>query len=346
MRFSIIVPVYNVEKYVKKCLESIVNQTYRDYEVIIVNDGSTDGSIRIVNQFIEEDPNRIRLINQQNKGLGGARNTGLENALGEYIVYLDSDDFISENMLGIINQYISNNQYDMIIFNSFKADEQGNIITKFNMCRGKCGELSISEDHQLLLIPPAAWNKIYRRDFLQEQDIQYPENTYYEDGAVTRYLLLNSKSTYYCEDYLYYYVQRDSSIIHDKKIDRSKDIIKVNDELLKLYRECNRFDEFYEELEYITINDILLFMTEKINVFDWKNSLQNYFVEYINNTFPTCNKNKYLSSDERLRVNILLEHDYKQYHKKYGKRIRRIHFIKGLMPEFLLRLTRKIIYKN
>ena len=92
MRFSIIVPVYNVEKYVKKCLESIVNQTYRDYEVIIVNDGSTDGSIRIVNQFIEEDPNRIRLINQQNKGLGGARNTGLENALGEYIVYLDSDD--------------------------------------------------------------------------------------------------------------------------------------------------------------------------------------------------------------------------------------------------------------
>ena len=87
-------------------------------------------------------------------------------------------------------------------------------------------------------------------------------------------------------------------------------------------------------------------MEEKINVFDWKNSLQNYFVEYINNTFPTCNKNKYLSSDERLRVNILLEHDYKQYHKKYGKRIRRIHFIKGLMPEFLLRLTRKIIYKN
>ena len=103
MKFSIIVPVYNVEKYLEKCLESILNQTFKDFEAIIVNDGSTDNSQEIIDKYVNKDQKIFKSFKKENGGLSDARNFGIERAKGEYIVFLDSDDYIDENLLNTLN---------------------------------------------------------------------------------------------------------------------------------------------------------------------------------------------------------------------------------------------------
>ena len=106
MRFSVIIPVYNVEKFIGKCLDSVFKQTYSDYEIVAVNDGSTDSSLKILENYQINNP-KLKIISQKNKGLGGARNTGISNAKGEFLIFLDSDDYIATNMLETLDYYLS-----------------------------------------------------------------------------------------------------------------------------------------------------------------------------------------------------------------------------------------------
>ena len=121
MKFSIIVPVYNVEKYVKRCLDSIFNQTYKDFEVIVVNDGSTDKSMNIVKKYKD-----VKIINEENRGLSHARNNGVKNARGDYILFVDSDDYINKDLLKELNKSLNNNP-DVVRFQVQSVDEYGNM---------------------------------------------------------------------------------------------------------------------------------------------------------------------------------------------------------------------------
>ena len=110
MKFSIIVPVYNVEKYLKKCLDSIIDQTYKNYEVIVVNDGSPDNSQAIIEEYKKNYPNKIKAYNKQNGGLSDARNFGLQYTTGDYVIFVDSDDYVKNDMLEVLNNNIKENE--------------------------------------------------------------------------------------------------------------------------------------------------------------------------------------------------------------------------------------------
>lgn len=115
IKYSFIVPVYNVERYLKRCLDSIIAQTYHDYEAILIDDGSTDSSGQLVDEYALIYPDKMRVIHQKNAGLGGARNTGIEAAKGEYLIMVDSDDYISERMLETVDRYLIQYHNDILI---------------------------------------------------------------------------------------------------------------------------------------------------------------------------------------------------------------------------------------
>ena len=125
MLVSVIIPVYNVEKYIEKCVTSVLEQTFDDFEIIVVIDGSTDGSEAKARKLQEENPGKIIIINQENKGLGGARNTGIINARGEYLLFVDSDDYIEKELLADATKIIESENSDIVFFDFNYVDENG-----------------------------------------------------------------------------------------------------------------------------------------------------------------------------------------------------------------------------
>ena len=161
MLVSVIIPVYNVEKYIEKCIESVLEQTFGDFEIIVVIDGSTDGSEAIARRLQEENPGKITVINQENKGLGGARNTGIINARGKYLLFVDSDDYIEKELLADATKIIESENSDIVFFDFNYVDENG----AFLEC-GKAiptGNSEFSDMPEALTAWPCAWNKLYKK---------------------------------------------------------------------------------------------------------------------------------------------------------------------------------------
>lgn len=213
MKVSIIIPVYNVEKYLEQCLDSAVNQTLKDIEIIIVNDGSTDSSYEIVDKYKGEN---IVVIDQINKGSAGARNSGLRVAKGEYIYFLDSDDYIELNAMEICYNAAKQSDSDIVIFDANIFSESGTIgnlkrSTFMNECT-----LSGKEVFNLLVENNcdfvAPWMNFFKKSFLKEIGIEFQEGIIYEDILHTiKSFILACKITYLPMD-LYNYRHRENSV--------------------------------------------------------------------------------------------------------------------------------------
>lgn len=210
IKYSIIVPVYNAEKTLRRCLESIRKQTYKNFEVIIVNDGAIDKSEEIANEYREID-SRFIVITQINKGVSSARNTGLELISGEYVSFVDSDDYLTVDYLGKINEVIKEERSDIVFYGVNHIDRNGNII--------KCSKLPEYTDNYLDNIVTLsredmfgyAWIKIYRTSLLQ--NLRYEENiSLFEDELFTCTFFLKERKISYINDALYNYVHLDGSL--------------------------------------------------------------------------------------------------------------------------------------
>ena len=149
---SVIVPVYNVEKYLRQCLDSVLAQTYRELEIILVDDGSTDGSGAICDEYATRD-SRIKVVHQQNGGLSSARNAGLDLATGEYVAFVDSDDYIHETMLELLYQALVENNADTVICNFERVDEKGDVISVRSLQPLANGVVSMEEALENLATP-------------------------------------------------------------------------------------------------------------------------------------------------------------------------------------------------
>lgn len=209
---SIIIPIYNVEKYLGKCIESIINQTYENLEIILVNDGSKDDSKNIC-EFYQKKDKRIIVINKKNGGLSDARNTGLDVARGKYIGFVDSDDFIDRNMYQILYNDIVSNNADIAICNYKKIyeNELVNVENKLNNT-----EIYNKEDAIRLLIMgdkinDYAWNKLYKAELFK--NIKYPVGRNMEDMGTTYKVFEIAERITYNEYIGYYYLQRNNSIL-------------------------------------------------------------------------------------------------------------------------------------
>lgn len=171
VKVSIIVPVYNVEKYLSKCLESLINQTLKDIEVICVNDGSTDNSLSILKEYANKD-SRIKIIDKQNEGVSVARNTGIEVATGQYLMFVDSDDYLVENACEKALNTIEHNESDICIFGHYDLVDGNKIISHKTNDLIKIKDLNVKEN--LVEYSIYIWDKIYRTEFIKSNQIKFP----------------------------------------------------------------------------------------------------------------------------------------------------------------------------
>lgn len=210
---SIIVPVYNVEEYVERCIDSIITQTYTNIEIIIVDDGSIDSSSQIVDEIAHKDQ-RIIVVHQKNGGLSAARNTGIDIAKGRFIIFVDSDDFISNSMVEVLYNNIIEYNADLSVCDYYICengvipnDKTNNDVTCFEE-----NILSrIYEDDRRSIV---AWNKLYKADLFKQ--LRYPVGRLHEDEFVIQHILSQCKRVVYTEKKLYYYIIRSGSIMNNK----------------------------------------------------------------------------------------------------------------------------------
>ncbi len=226
MKLSIIIPVYNVEKYVEKCIRSCENQNIpkEDYEIIVVNDGSSDGSLAIVEQLAKEYPN-IKIISQENQGLSAARNTGLECARGEYVWFVDSDDWIEENCLKEMTGKLVDG-IDILQILYKHAYEDGTVrIPAQKFLDGIHSGREITEHGGL--ISPAPFS-VLRSEFLKENDFKFFPGIYHEDAELKSRMVYTAKKIAFHKQPVYYYLIRTSdSIMAVPKPKRSSDMLTV-----------------------------------------------------------------------------------------------------------------------
>ncbi len=277
-KISVIVPAYNVEKYLNKCLESLVNQSYNDIEIIVINDGSTDNSQEIIVEYAQKYPEKIKYFEKQNGGLSDARNFGLKKASGDYICFVDSDDYLDKNLFKDLQEYI-NLDNDMIKYKMIKVDEKYREIEKIEgpIFEPKSGEEAFNILYGTDIMLQPAWLYLYKRKFLEENNFDFPIGMYHEDFARTVLIMLKAKKIVSTNIYGYYYFQSSDSITRgndkNKKLKRAMDMLKHYDYMEEKIKDYEISKETKENVKIYYTNNIIL----KIEELDEKSQK-----EYIN----------------------------------------------------------------
>ena len=218
---SVIVPIYNSEKYLDRCVESVVQQTYSNLEILLVNDGSVDSSGKLCDEWQKKDP-RIRVIHKENGGLSDARNAGLDTALGDYIAFLDSDDFLAPDMLQNLLSAVKAADAKIGICNFLYVDEDSRPLSSRNRTLPIRDEVisgleavdRTMMDEEKGWYYVTAWNKLYRKELFS--DLRFPFGKIHEDEFIAHYLLGKCDRIVCIRSVGYYYVQRPGSIIHSR----------------------------------------------------------------------------------------------------------------------------------
>lgn len=235
---SVILPVYNVEQYLNQCLESLQAQCYKDFEVICVNDGSTDGSREILSEWDERFP-QMRVIDRENGGLSAARNTGLKAATGDYVVFVDSDDWVKPTMLSTLTTTIGNE--DMLCFACQRNDNNGSDHLSAETTNG----WDYYNRHALeaRIIPfVCVWQRCYRREFLMDNNLWFREGILHEDNEFTPRVCLKANIVKVIPNVLYNYRVRPNSIMTTRGRKSKESLIIIGNELSELFSHENGID--------------------------------------------------------------------------------------------------------
>lgn len=234
MKFSIIIPVYKVEKYLSRCIESVQNQSYQDYEVILVDDGSPDNCPKMCDDIAKTDC-RYKVIHKANQGLGYARNSGMELATGDYLVFIDSDDYIARTALDDIYECITRESLpDVCVFGNIMVDKNGVKVEKSKTINGVFREKEVSEkvlpkafSHSMRLPYDeygigSAWGAVYNRQFLLKHQIKFlsERECLSEDLLFSIEICLRARSIAFMDKNLYYYCENGASLSHSYRTDR------------------------------------------------------------------------------------------------------------------------------
>ncbi len=229
---SVIIPVYNVEKYVKRCINSVMNQTYLNLEIILVDDGSTDLSGQICDEYAEKD-SRILCLHKSNGGLSDARNYAIERSHGKYITYIDSDDFVSRYYVEILYKNLIETDADISIGNFIRVMEKDKIADEPEhndmIIFDKMGSLSALYDNDYKYQFTIAWGKLYKAEIFS--DIRYPKGRNYEDTSIAHLIYDSVTKVVYEDVKLYYYLIRETSITKSERFIKDDAIMAVEDRM-------------------------------------------------------------------------------------------------------------------
>lgn len=256
---SVIVPVYNVEKYLERCVKSIAAQTYKDLEILLIDDGSTDKSGKMCDDFQQTD-SRIKAFHKQNGGLSDARNYGIEHSAGEFISFVDSDDYIDEKMLETLHRLITEHDADLAVCSAMDVFEGKEVtqvkeIKEFNLNKVESYKYMLRGDGI-----PSACNKLYKRQTVG--DIRFPVGKLYEDGFFTPQILKKVEKTAVTSKPMYYYFRRADSITTKPFRKGDLDVIEAYDKCVKQVKElCPEalpYAEFRYRNAYFNVLDKML----------------------------------------------------------------------------------------
>ena len=286
-KVSLIIPVYNVENYIEKCLDSAINQTLKDMEIIIVNDGSKDSSKEKIEKYLKKYPS-IKYLEKENGGLSDARNYGMQYATGEYVAFLDSDDYVEKTMYEEMYNVAQKDNADMV---------ECDFIWEYPDKRKEdVGIIYNSKKEMIEKARVVAWNKLIKRELIERIGIRFPVGLRYEDVEFFYKLVPYLDKVSFVKKCFIHYVQRDNSIANTQNI-RTKEIFKVLDNVITYYKENEFYTEYKEELEYIYIRFLLCSSLKRICKISNKNErmkAQNETWDNINLNFPNWKKNSIL----------------------------------------------------
>lgn len=314
-KVSVIVPVYNVEDYIERCLLSLVNQTLNEIEIVVVNDGSPDNSQEIVEVFQKQYPEKIFSFIKENGGLSDARNFGISKARGDYIAFVDSDDYVHLNMYKSLYEKAELEQSDIVASNFFMV--YGEEIKENIKIQNELGyNTTIANNPELLLTNSVyAWNKLYKKSFLEVTNFKFPKGQVFEDSAVI--YNLSHQATKISGDsncYYYYIVQREGSIT--ATVNRKMfDVLKSCNQIYSYFKDFIYEDnELYSVIEYISLNHLLARMRAFVRSTEKKLSIEfmKEMYKFLEQKFPNWRRNSYFVDrfKSRKRFAFLVKHKY------------------------------------
>lgn len=297
-KVSIIIPIYNAEEHLKLCLDSILNQTYQNIEIILVNDGSTDGSLKIMEQYQKKYPALIQIVNKENTGVADTRNVGMQYASGDYMMFSDNDDEMEKDY---IETYVKENDkdYDIIIGGYVRKTYEGKILFK-----RKLVSKELSPYIQL-----ASWGKLYKTSYMKENGFQFLKTAIADDFYFNLFAYNHTDKIKIIDNIGYHWMFNTNSLSNtdSKKLNRTDDLIKTLQTIKKELKPKNK-----EILDYFYLRTViyyLLFSSKKVN---YQIVLQEYekLFHYLEEVVPNYKKNKYIKlwnfSGEQLTVKIII----------------------------------------
>lgn len=315
MKLSIIIPVYNTRDYLAACLDSVLEPDCRDYEILIVNDGSTDDSGIIAAAYASRFPSLLRVITTENGGLGAARNVGLEAARGDYLLFLDSDDTLSKGALKEIVASLDDS-FDIGIFDILQVNPSGETVGTIWGC-DEGGDFTLDEAPRLLFMPPSACNKLFRRSLFIDSGVRFPGRVWFEDLRTTPKLYPIAGTIRYLAKPWYRYLIRPGSITNSADIARNLEIIDAAEEIIGYYRSADLYARYENELCFMAFYNAFLTTSVRVNAADPKSEVQEQLMQWFLQCFPAWRDNPYvreLSPRHRLLTDLLMRRKRQSVH--------------------------------
>lgn len=291
---SVIVPVYNAEKYIKKCIESIISQTYQNMELILINDGSKDLSLQICEEFAKKDQ-RIKVYDRANGGASAARNTGLTKARGDYIVFVDSDDFVTSTYLENLYLAAKIGNYDIVQCNLEEVNNTKLSINNVTFDKMHVQEISKKQALNDRVYKVTIWGKIYS-SFLFD-DFKFREGEIYEDDASYYIFVDKAKKIAVLNETLYYYYMSENSVMRNDKKDISNAFIEIYEERIQYFKEKDEvelLDGTYDRFCLVLMLNISASFQHKNNLKDREKWIA-LFKQY----YSLIKKSKFISKKDK-----------------------------------------------
>lgn len=287
-KVTIIVPVYNSEKYIGRCLESILNQTYSDFELLVVNDGSKDNSLKIIKEYENKYPNRIIAINQENKGVSITRNESIKRANGEYIMFVDNDDFLDKDYIEVFVNEIEKGNYDVVLGGYRRPNQDGKIIKKM--------QLKNTEWSKFMIMAP--WAKIYKKQYLLDNNIEFlnvnlGEDIYFNLKAM---LVSNKIKIIPYTGYNWFFNTSSVSNTTQKNITQLQ-VYELLNSCYDMVKEEELLEKNYKIIETHFTRYIIWLLSFSTKKLDYKTICQEYdkLFNWLKSKFPDFNKNNMVS---------------------------------------------------
>lgn len=303
MKISVVVCVYNDEKRITKCLDSIINQTYQDFDILVINDGSTDNTLNVLKRY-EKNNENLRIIDKENSGQADCKNIGLKKTNGSFLFFMDSDDYISNDLFEKCVKKQEKYNLDLVLFKFLlknEISEQTQSIN-FNFDNRLMTGSEVLKLYFLNSIGPIGRNLLISRDLLIENKIEFPNNRTREDGATIYKILGNSKKSYLIDEELYFYIRHGSSTVSTFNSRNFKDVLTNSSELL-YFLEKNSYTKDEVVFNYILNN---IFNEYRIISINKKKVSKSYLLEVNNEMNFWINKVSMFDLNKKNKMKVLL----------------------------------------